>query len=119
MYRLTERAEKQFAAILAWSEEKYDSSHAGRYEMLMLAAMGDLADDPGRFGATPVPRTSGIRVYELRHSKNRAPRTQRIRSPWHKLIYRPLPDGTVEILAIVGLSYPSGRAARAAMQDAG
>lgn len=118
-WRLTEPAEQHLAKIMAWSEHDFGPLRAARYRRLLSDAMDDVVSDPERFGATRIPRFSGIWEYELRHSKDRAPREQRIRDPWHKLIYRPLPDGTVEILAIVGRSFPSGRAARAAMRDAG
>ena len=113
-YRLTEQASEHIAAIMAWSEKDYGSERALRYESLILAAMADIAADPRRSGAARVARSAGIWVYDLSSSKNRLPRNQRILNPWHKILYRPLGDGIVEILAVVGLSYPSGRAAREA-----
>ena len=118
-WRLTEPAEKHLAEIMAWSEHKFGALHASRYRHLLSDAMDDVGADPTRFGAARIPRFADIWEYQLRHSKDRAPRGQRIRVPWHKLIYRPLPDGTVEILAIVGRSYPSSRAARQAERNTG
>jgi hypothetical protein len=37
------------------------------------------------------------------------PREQRVRNPAHQVVYRLAEDGVVEILAIVGDSYPSAR----------
>ena len=114
-WRLTGPAEQQMGEALAHSANQYGRSHAANYKALIPAAMADVAEDYKRIGATSVRRSNGIRVYEIRHSRHRVPRDQRIRDPWHKLVYRPRPDGVVEILAIVGLSYPSGRAAREAL----
>lgn len=80
--------------------------------MLLAAAMSDLAASPKRLGTRRVSGTAGILVYDLWYSRNRVPRGKRVRDPWHKLIYWELPQGGVEILAVVGRSYPSGRAAR-------
>ena len=115
-YYLSDQAKEQTAKIMAWSEDRHGPRHALHYESLILAAFEDIASEPRRPGAEPVPRTAGVWVYELRFSRNRLPRGQRIRDPWHKIVYRPLLDGSVEILAVVGLSYPSGRAAREAMR---
>lgn len=114
-WRLTGSAERQMGEIVAHSAYGYGLAHARNYEALILAAIADVAADHKRIGAARVPRRFDIWVYEIRHSRNRLPRDQRIRDPWHKIVYRPLAEGFVEILAIVGRSYPSGRAAREAL----
>jgi hypothetical protein len=114
-WRLTGPAERQMGEALAYSASEYSGAHARNYEALILAAIADVADNYQRIGAIRVPRIQDIWVYEIRHSRNRLPREQRIRNPWHKLVYRRLPDGVVEILAVVGHSYPAGRAARGAL----
>lgn len=118
-WRLSILAERQMEHLLGVSIRDYGTAHARNYRDLILLAMDDVGADPTRFGAARIPRFADIWEYQLRHSKDRAPRGQRIRVPWHKLIYRPLPDGTVEILAIVGRSYPSSRAARQAERNTG
>lgn len=80
--------------------------------MLLIAAMDDIASDPQRLGAKPVSRSAAIWVYELWHSRNRLPRDRRVRNPWHKILYRAVSPVGVEILAVVGRSYPSIRAMR-------
>lgn len=72
---------------------------------------------PSGWAAVSLRRLPRIWVYDIRLSKNRVPRTSRIRNPWHKLIYTRGPDGTVEILAVVGRSYPSGRAAHEGLSN--
>jgi hypothetical protein len=104
-------------AIGGWSEHHYGIAHATNYEDLIWQALDDLVADPTRPGSARVRRYPGVRDYPIRHSAPNRPREQRIRAPWHKIVYREQPDGIVEILAVVGLSYPSGRSARAAIGD--
>lgn len=66
--------------------------------------MADIAAEPRRAGVSRVPRTDDIWVYEIRHSRHRLPRAQRIRDPWHKILYRLRANGDVDILAIIGRS---------------
>lgn len=113
-YRVAAQASAQITEILSQSEFRYGRHAQANYRMLLRAAMEDVAFDPARLGAKPVPRSVGIWVYDLWYSRNRLPRARRVRNPWHKLLYRPLPNGDVEILAVVGRSYPAGRAAREA-----
>ena len=96
---------------MAWSEKDYGPEHALRYEDLILAAMKDIVADPRLSGVTPVARSEGVWEYALNASKNHLPRNRRIQNPWHKIVYRKRPNGDVEILAVVGRSYPSGRTA--------
>jgi hypothetical protein len=103
------------AEVLAKSINDYGQRHATHYSALILVAIAHVAADCKRLGARRVPRLPGVWVYELWHSRNHVPNGMRIRDPWHKIVYRPVPDGMVEILAVVGRSYPSGRAAREAI----
>jgi len=114
-YRISAWASGQIVELLAYSQVRFGAVHQENYRLLLAAAMEDLAENPNRFGATPVPRASGIWSYDLRHSRLRLPRHQRVSDPWHKIVYSPQPDGVVEILAVVGRSYQSGRAMRAAL----
>lgn len=95
-YRLSDPISGYIVEIMAWSEHKLGPQHTTRYRRLLSDTMDDVAADLGRFGAARIARFKNVWEYELRHSKDRAPRHQRIRSPWHKITYRPLPDGTVE-----------------------
>ncbi len=108
-YRLTGPAEEQIVTILARSANEYGRGHATNYEALILAAMADVAADHRRLGAARVARSRDVWVYELWHSRNRLPAERRIRDPWHKILYRVLPDDVVEVLAVVGRSYPSSQ----------
>ena len=116
-YRVGAGARTQIAQILVKSAFDHGDRHAGNYQLLLETAMDDVAAYPERPGAQSLRRPPGIWVYDIRLSKNRVPRTSRIRNPWHKLIYTRGPDGTVEILAVVGRSYPSGRAAREGLSE--
>lgn len=111
-YRVAAGARGQIIRILAVSSYHYGEHHAENYRLLIEMAMQDVAAHPDRPGAQSLRRFRGIWCYEIRHSRNRVPRENRIRKPWHKLIYTMAADGTVEILAIVGRPYPSVRAAR-------
>ena len=103
------------AQVLIRSVLDYGEQHADNYLLLLEAAMDDVALEPERLGARALRQFQGVWSYEIRYSRNRLPRERRIRDPWHKLVYTRGADGVVEILAIVGRSYPSGRAARRAL----
>lgn len=110
-YRVGAGARTQVTQILIKSTFDYGDRHADDYQLLLETAMDDVAAYPDRLGAQSLQGFAGVWGYDIRLSKNRVPRNRRIRDPWHKLIYTRGPDGIVEILAIVGRSYPSGRAA--------
>lgn len=61
LYRLSDQAEEQIAAIGARSESRYGEIQAHNYEDLILAAIADVAADPQRTGARRLPRSAGIR----------------------------------------------------------
>jgi hypothetical protein len=103
------------AQILVKSAFDYGDLHADNYQLLLATAMDDVAAHPERLGAQSLRGFPEIWGYDIRLSKNRVPRNNRIRNAWHKLIYTRGQDGVVEILAVVGRSYPSGRAAREAL----
>jgi plasmid stabilization system protein ParE len=111
-YRITERASEQISQILSYSLLEFGRVHQENYRLLLAVAMEDLAADSGRMGTKRASRSPGIRAFELRYSRNRLPRSQRVRDPWHKIVYWPLTDGIVEILVVVASSYPSVRAGR-------
>lgn len=102
--------------ILARSAFDYGDDRAANYRALLEAAMEDVGTDPQRFGARLVRRVAGVWSYEIRHSRNRLPRERRVQDAWHQLVYCLDEDGVVAILAVVGRSYPAGRAARWAVR---
>jgi toxin ParE1/3/4 len=114
-YRVGATARAQLVQILIRSAYDYGDRHADNYLLLLQTAMEDVASEPGRAGARPLRRLREVWSYDTRYSRNRVPRDRRVRDPWHKLIYTLGADGVVEILAIVGRSYPSGRAAGQAL----
>jgi hypothetical protein len=114
-YRVGAGARTQIAQILIKSAFDYGDLHADNYQLPLATAMDDVAAYPERLGAQSLRGFPGIWGYDIRLSKNRVPRNSRIRNAWHKLIYARGQDGVVEILAVVGRSYPSGRAAREAL----
>lgn len=116
-YRVTGPARKQIVEILARSALDYGPSRAANYKALLEAAMEDVGADPRRLGARPIRRMPGVWCYEIRYSRNRLPREGRVRGPWHRLVYCQDQDGVTAILAVVGLSYPAGRAARLAIRE--
>ena len=111
-YRVSAGARTQVTQILIKSAFDYGDRHADNYQLLLETAMDDVAASPQRLGAQSLRGFSAIWGYDIRLSRNRVPRRNRIGDAWHKLIYTKGSDGIVEILAVVGRSYPSGRAAR-------
>lgn len=111
-YRVSAGARTQVTQILIKSAFDYGDRHADNYQLLLETAMDDVAASPERLGALLLREFPGIWGYDIRLSKKRVPRRNRIGDAWHKLIYTKGADGMVEILAVVGRSYPSGRAAR-------
>jgi hypothetical protein len=116
-YRVGAGARAQVTRILIKSAFDYGDHHAENYQLLLATAMEDVATQPERLGARPLRGCPGVWVYDVGYSKNRLPRGNRIRNPWHKLIYARGSDGIIEILAVVGRSYPSSRAAHEALTD--
>lgn len=97
--RLSQEAQEDIEAILAWTDEQFGDGIRVRYEELLVQALPDLAEDPGRPGTIQRPElTKGAFTYHLRHSRDRVSRTRgRIRKPRHFLLYRVAADGYLEI----------------------
>jgi toxin ParE1/3/4 len=71
-YRLSRRAKSVLAAILARSAKEFGTAARDRYAALLLQAMRDVADDPGRHGAAlDLAIDPTCRFYHIRHSRNR------------------------------------------------
>ena len=108
-FRLAARARRDLDTILRYSLEQYGRDAAGRYELLLTTEMTEISDQPVLNGSRPVRRRPGVRSYSISHSRLHLPRDQRVRNPAHQIVYRLAEDGLVEILAIVGDSYPAAR----------
>jgi toxin ParE1/3/4 len=92
-------AERDIESILAWTEEQWGPTGRRRYEALLVRAILDVADDPGRAGSHDRPEISAaVRTYHLYHSRNRvAAAAGSVRRPRHLLMFRTCEDGRVEI----------------------
>ena len=117
-YRLAKAAEDQIDAVLLESARAHGVEAAGRYGLLLLAAMAALGDDPGLAGSVEVPRLRGVRAYPARLSRARVEPARRVRRPRHLIIYRVGSDGVVEILGLVRDRMVLSRAARKVARSA-
>jgi toxin ParE1/3/4 len=108
-YRLSARARRDLDRVIRYSLEKHGRDAAGRYLLLLTTAMDEAGGNPFLQGSRPVIAKPGVRSYAILHSRLRVPKEQRVQSPAHQLVYRCADDGIVEILAIIGDSYPPAR----------
>jgi toxin ParE1/3/4 len=102
-YRLAGTAEAEIGEVLAWSEERFGEQGQVRYSALIVAAMADVADDPGQ-ALVDWRRLSRVDVgiYRIVHSRDRVPDPPgRVREPRHALVFRVAEDGLVDILGII------------------
>jgi toxin ParE1/3/4 len=98
-YRLSVTAERELGEILAHTELQFGETARLRYQALIVAALTDLAADPDCRGTRRRPEIGdGVRIYHLRHSRERA-RTKRgiVRVPRHFILFKVQTD-----LIIVG-----------------
>jgi hypothetical protein len=77
-YRVTGPARRQIVEILAKSAIEYGEYRAANYQVLLEAAMADVGTDPLRPGVRPIRRMPDVRCYEIRYSRNRLSREQRV-----------------------------------------
>lgn len=108
-FRLSARARRDLDTVLSYSLDKHGGDAAGRYQLLLMTAMEDVGDQPFLNGSRPVRARPGVRSYYIAHSRLRLPREQRVLNPVHQLVYRLAADDVVEVLAIIGDSYPPAR----------
>jgi toxin ParE1/3/4 len=90
VYRLSATAEADIIQLLAYTQERFGEIVRQRYEALLVAALRDIAADPGRQGSVARPELGAdVRSYHLRHSRKHA-RTPLglVRQPRHLLLYR-------------------------------
>ena len=87
-YRLSIAAQEDIHEILTWSHDRFGEGARIRYEALVVAALRDVADQPGRPGSIERPELgAGTRSWHLGLSRGRAGALARIRHPRHFLIY--------------------------------
>lgn len=98
-YVISPAAERDIESILAWTHEHFGSEGRLRYEALIVRAILDVTDHPGRAGSRTRPEiASAARTYHLRHSRDRVDAAiGRVRRPRHFLLFRIRDDGRVEI----------------------
>jgi toxin ParE1/3/4 len=90
IYRLTETAEADILDLLAHTQANFGEIARLRYGHLLDTALRDIAADPNRRGSIAQPDLGqGVRIYYLRHSRERA-RTEHgiVQRPRHLLLYR-------------------------------
>jgi len=108
-FRLSARARRDLDKTLRYSFDKHGRDAAGRYQLLLTTAMEDVGRQPLLNGSRPVRARPGVRSYYIAHSRLHLPREQRVVNPVHQLVYRLAADDVVEILAVIGDSYPPAR----------
>ncbi len=89
-YRLSDAAQADVIDILAWTQAQFGEAARLRYESLIVAALRDVATQPGRAGSIERPEFgAGVRSWHLRLSRDHvATGAGVVRRPRHFLIYR-------------------------------
>lgn len=89
-YRLSQAAQDDVLVILRWTHEQYGDAARRRYENLVVAALRDVASQPGRPGSIARPELgAGVRSWHLRLSRAHVePGAEVVRRPRHFLVYR-------------------------------
>lgn len=98
-YWISPQAERDIEAILQWTHDVFGEKALVRYEILLLRAIEDIAEDPERPGSHRRAEIApGARTYHLRFSRERVgKRSRKVANPRHFLLYRVASDGSVEI----------------------
>jgi len=117
-YRLVGHAEQRIDDIVLESARQWGLEAAGRYHLLILAAIAVVGDRPNTPGSREIPRIPGVRTYDLRLARHLAPPERRVGRPRHILVYRVARDGVVEILTVVHDRMLMPRATRQALRAA-
>jgi len=90
VYRLSATAAQDIIQLLAHTQDRFGETARLRYEVLLVAALRDVAADPECHGSVARPEFGGgVRSYHLRHS-GRPARTPDglVRQSRHVLLYR-------------------------------
>ena len=98
-FRLTQAAEADIVAALAWSRAQFGEAAGRRYEHLIITAMREVAASPGGVGSVARPELGlDVRSWHLRRSRDRAWTPDGVVArPRHLLIYRPLSSDLIAI----------------------
>lgn len=87
--------------ILHRSTVEFGEAAAERYRRLVQAAYRDLVENPNRPGVGTQPGIpDDLRLYLLRHSRNRLPPEYRVGRPRHVIAFR-FNDARVEIVHLL------------------
>ena len=89
-YRLSDVAQADVIDILAWTQAQFGEAARLRYESLIVAALRDVATQPGRPGSIERPELgAGVRSWHLRLSRGHmGAGAGAVRRPRHFLLYR-------------------------------
>ena len=89
-YRLSAAAQADIIDILTWTHGYFGDAARKRYEALIIAALRDIASEPGRIGSLERPELGeGVRSWHLSLSRERIRDSVGVvRRPRHFLIYR-------------------------------
>lgn len=94
---LTEGAKQDIADLWFNGVEQFGQKVADDYDLLILQAITDLAEDPKRHGTRPVDQyADGLFAYPLEFSNKR----KKIRKPSHAVFYFTVQDDTLVIAAV-------------------
>lgn len=102
-YLIAPEAQRDIDAIFVWTTQTFGVRPAYRYETLILRAMSDVANDPERPGSIPIVEVApDMRIYHLRHSRNRAAAAgDRVKNPRHFLMYRFVGGAPIEVIRML------------------
>jgi len=99
-YRLSQRAERDIAAILKKSLEDFGQHAAIRYKKLLSLALYEIGQEPQRVESRSFEKS--IRIYHLRHTASRASVDGvKVGKPRHFIVYRQAKSGPVEIIRVL------------------
>jgi len=92
------RAGRDLAALLSESEDHFGPLVAERYRRLVAAALRDLRQDHQRLGVLwRADLAPSVRLYHLRHSRQRLKPADRIARPRHVLVFRVGKEGLIVV----------------------
>ncbi len=100
-YRLSEPAKADIAAILRKSEGLHGKEARIRYRALLTAAMRRVAADPEGLLTSARPELApGVRSFHIHHSRDES-REAPVVNPTHRIFYRVVWPGVVEIVRVL------------------
>ena len=102
-YRLSGPAARKIREILVDSERDFGTLARERYAALLVKAMEDLAEAPGRNGVEHycgLDQTLG--TYHIRYSRKRVSSPPGpVKNPRHLIVFRAAEDGSVDVLGVL------------------